>query len=105
MTAFEQYLFSIGYKPFKKCFEKKEWVYFPLEENELSAFSTSVTGRIDNRWVRENNFDNEIIFGLHEKNKPPTLAYPRPKGIYTDDQMNILLKNNSPEEIYKMIYP
>ena len=61
----------------------------------------------------------EIIFGLHEFKKPPTLVFPRPKieitrldekgkkiiktDIY-DDSMNIVLSNIDFEEIFKAMY-
>ena len=102
MTFFEQYLFSIGYKPYKKVYEKKQWSYVELKIEDVSKFSTMESGRIDNRWVLNNDFDKEIIFGLHERNKPPTLIYPRPKNI-DDDEMNILLKTTSPKEVYNLI--
>lgn len=48
-----------------------------------------VEGRTDNRWVKGGK---EIIFGLHERGKPPTLICPRPDGVYTDDEINRILK-------------
>ena len=60
----------------------------------------------------------EIIFGLHESKKPPTLIYPRPRieikrikdgkvvteGEYLDDSMNIVLNCIPHEEIFKAMY-
>lgn len=60
----------------------------------------------------------EIIFGLNEAKKPPTLIYPRPKievkrikderevieREYLDDSMNIALNYISHEEIFKAMY-
>lgn len=60
----------------------------------------------------------EIIFGLHESKKPPTLIYPRPRieikrikdgkiiieGEYLDDSMNIVLNYVPHEEIFKAMY-
>ena len=60
----------------------------------------------------------EIIFGLHESKKPPTLIYPRPRieikrikdgkviteGEYLDDSMNIVLNCVPYEEIFKAMY-
>ena len=60
----------------------------------------------------------EIIFGLHEAKKPPTLIYPRPRieikrikdgkiiieGEYLDDSMNIVLNYVPHEEIFKAMY-
>lgn len=98
MTPLEQYLINIGYKRYRKAYEKKEFVYIP--DTIGYYFSTMVTGWLDYRYLKG---DHEIIFGLNEKDKPPTLIYPRPKNVKEDDVMNRVLKDNSPEEIYKMI--
>lgn len=99
MTAFEQYLFDKGFRPFKQVFFK-QLSYEPLELNKISSFSTMEPGRIENVWIKD---DMKIFFGLSEKGKPPTLISPRPKGIYFDDDMNRLLKEKTPEEIFKLI--
>lgn len=102
MTHFEQYLKYTGFAPFKMTgckYDKR--VLEPLSEKETGYFSTMVPGRISNIWVKDGK---EVVFGLNEKGKPPTLCYPRPKGIRRDDEMNKLLKELEPEEIFKMIY-
>jgi len=73
--------------------------------------------------------DKSIIFGLHEKDKPPTLIYPRPNAIFdtlglkvkmfhcgtdetslvsfdyvNDDVMNRILQTFSHEEIYNNLF-
>lgn len=65
--------------------------------------------------------DIKIIIGLHEAGKPPTLIHPRPKirvrktnenseYRYTmfnqgfDDAMNICLRNETPEKIFKALF-
>jgi len=117
MSEFEAYLQSLGYKPFKKIFSKKNgWEYIELKNNEIDFFSSMVEGRIDNRWIKD---EIEIIYGLHERDKPPTLCWPRPEEakrgyiifggenehniISGDDIMNRMLKQHTPKEIYKMI--
>ena len=57
---------------------------------------------------------NIICFGLHEKGKPPTLIYPRPKikvirdsGVSNecrDDSMNIVLQKENSEDVFKAIF-
>ena len=119
MSIFEQYLHLIGFRPFKKVAEGKKsnrtYTMVPINEIECGFFSTMVPGRLENIWVKD---DKQIHWGLHEANKPPTLVWPRPveripvihKGIgcisisrFDDDHMNRLLKEKTPEEIFKMI--
>lgn len=99
MTYFEQYLISIGYKRYRKVFDKKAWHY--IEDSNGYFFSTMIAGCLDYRYILNGGFEDEIIFGLHEKSKPPTLIWPRT--VLDDDSMNIMLKDNTPEEIYKLI--
>ena len=98
MTYFEEYLISQGYKRYRKIYEKRKWSY--IEDKDRYYFSTMMTGCLDYRYIKG---DIEIIFGLHEKDKPPTLEWPRPKGITTDDEMNRILKNKTPKEVYNKI--
>ena len=52
----------------------KEWYY---TDDDLSVdFSTMVSGGIDVRYIKG---DREIIYGLAEHKKPPTLISPRPR--------------------------
>lgn len=100
MSGFEEYLKSIGFAPFKLVYENRKYEMVPLTGKELGSFSTMVPGRLDNRWLKDGK---EIIFGLHKEGKPPTLVYPRPAGVVSDDIMNQLLKEKTPEEIYNLI--
>ena len=102
MTLFEQYLIELGYKRFRKEFYKKQWRYIPVDDDN-SVYSTMVSGWLDYRYILDGDEKTEITFGLNEKGKPPTLCYPRPKGIYEDDEMNKLLQLKTPDEIYKLI--
>jgi hypothetical protein len=48
------------------------WEYRPHD------YSSMVVGGLDSRFVKDLDFDNQIIWGLHERGKPPTLITPRP---------------------------
>ena len=99
---------------FVKGNDKNGTFYF---QNYGSDFSTMRVGGLESYYIKDNDFNNPIIWGLHEKDKPQTLIYPRPffekieiiNGIkYTivgldDDGMNDMLKNRSHEEIFKEI--
>jgi len=70
-------------------------------------------------FIKDNNFENPLVFGLNEYNQPPTLIFPRPnikyiffnekineKDYYTeryDLAMNFCLKNETPIEILNAI--
>lgn len=64
-------------------------------EQSNTDFSSMVKGGLDVRYVKGSS---EIIWGHHERGKPPTLIYPRPQiecdgvgtlgGNKTDDNMN-----------------
>lgn len=105
---FQEYLLNNGYKPFRKIYQNKQWIY---TEIPLNGFSTSVSGGVDIRFIKD---ENEIIWGLSERNKPPTLIYPRPNIIVKkkeesinhvwDDAMNICLSKETPEQIFKAMY-
>ena len=86
--------------------------YYP--HYNVDDFSTMVVGGTDIRFVKDEDFDNEIIWGLNEYNKPPTLIYPRPRisgkkngRILTsldDDAMNICLAKENHEDILIAMY-
>jgi len=99
MSNFEEYIVSLGYKRYRKVYENKKWAY--IEDNSGYNFSTMLSGWIDYRYLKDG--EHEIIFGLSEREKPPTLCYPRPKGILNDDEMNRQLKTKTPQEIYSLI--
>ena len=100
MTAFEQYLIKQGFE--RMVF--KDGMYHHAEGYLLSSL-----GNLDYRYIKDGK---EICFGLHEKNKPSTLIYPRPfikssdPDIYSfsDDAMNRVLMKYSPEQVLNAIF-
>jgi hypothetical protein len=119
MSKFESYIQSLGYVAHKEICEGKKgsrkWVLDPISDIEAKSFSTMVSGRFFNVWVKDNS---KIYFGLNEENKPPTLISPRPnitvirnyegniryENKDCDDSMNIVLKEIPCEEIYKALF-
>lgn len=95
--SFQEYLLSIGYLPFRVIFENGEKKYIPAKDD---YFSTAQHGYID---IRYRKLNKEIVFGLHERDKPPTLISPRPRGIESDDDMNIILMNLPHEITMKLL--
>jgi hypothetical protein len=69
---------------------------------------------LDYRYVHPSNPLVQIVFGLHEVGKPPTLIYPRPRILVKredrtyneqyDDSMNLALQNESFEDILNAIF-
>jgi hypothetical protein len=45
----------------------------------LQQFWTMIVGGIDIRFVKGEDFENQIIWGVREHSKLPTLIHPRPK--------------------------
>jgi len=92
MMSFQEYIKSIG--------------FIPDRDND-DSFSTMIQkGTI----VRYYKGSRKIEWGLNEKDKPPTLIYPRPKetfdsntGHTSDDLMNRMLSEKAPEEIFKLL--
>lgn len=97
MSSFTDYLIEIGYKPYRKVYANKKFEYIP---STYDYFTTVMGGGLDIRFMMG---DKEIVFGLSENGKPPTLISPRPNGIKDDDSMNRALKTFTPMEIYEMI--
>ena len=109
MTSFETYLISKGYiKHIYNCKKQR------LERTDKHIISTMVN--LDHRYIKN---DVEIIFGLHEYGKPPTLIYPRPKirvkkynsdneiVIETelhDDSMNLVLQKVDDDILYNSLF-
>lgn len=106
---FTKYLIEdLGFKSYRK-------VQGNYVENNINDFSTLQNGGIDVRYIKDNI---EIIWGLHEANKPPTLISPRPNILVEtkkdskiikinqlrDDAMNICLKEETAEDIYKALF-
>lgn len=129
MTSFEQFLLDKGYIMF--AFDSKEMKYYKPKNHTISTMvnlghsyihnsDSNLLDKIEQgKSVMEDDFTwedrkNEIVFGLREKDKPPTLISPRPRlDIYRqgftiredrDDAMNIALSNFSNEEIFEAMY-
>lgn len=112
MTTFEKKLLDLGYVKHIYNFNTKK-----LEIAKGHIISTMVN--IDHSYILNNDTDNIIVFGLHERHKPPTLIKPRPRievlknyeknhpVIYNqtfDDSMNHCLSNETFEDIYKAMF-
>lgn len=114
MKHFTKYLTEdLGFIPFR-------YVNGKFVENKINDFSTMINGGLHLIYIKD---DIKIWWGLNELGKPPTLVAPRPKinlkidtskydGIFIrnsicevfDDAMNVCLKKESPELIYKALF-
>ena len=56
---------------------EKNGVFF--WKHKINDFSSMLVGGIDIYLTKSKDFRNSVIWGLHEKDKPPTLISPRPK--------------------------
>ena len=114
MTKFEEMLIDKGY--IRYIFNCKTNKYEVAKNYILST-----SENIDHRYIDNNdgNFLNQIVFGLHEEKKPPTLIYPRPNikvkrrndvgrvviyDNFCDDNMNVILQQFSPETIFEAMF-
>jgi hypothetical protein len=148
MKHFTTYLIELGYEPWRytsiysnqnadaknqaqqilKNREKYEVVFVKGDEKEgdfyfkstqpYYDFSSMRIGGIATYWVKDKDFNNSIIWGLREMDKPPTLIKPRPKieryitenstvfsfTEQSDDSMNMCLQKESPEKIYEALF-
>lgn len=95
MIGFELYLIEQGFK----CYHFKVDSGKLIKVDGFCPISTMVN--IHNRYLKGNL---DIKVGLSEKGRPTTIVYPRPKGIYNDDQMNQFILSNSNENILEAIY-
>lgn len=133
MTKFETFLIKNGYLMF--AFNAKEMKYYKPKAHIISTMvnlghsyihnsDTNLLNKIEQgKSVMDDDFTwedrkNEIVFGLHEKDKPPTLIFPRPRIEMTrtintkrlvinedfDDAMNTCLSKESPEKILQAMY-
>lgn len=87
-----------GFKKFRYVFNDGEWEYIP---SDYDYFTTMKNGGL---CIIYKKGDKEVVWGLSEYPKPPTLVHPRPKGIYNDDAMNNLLSKTDHEEILNSIF-
>ena len=137
MTRFEGFLIDKGYGTY--IFNCKDMKYqkanghiistmVNLDHRYIHNTDTNLLDKINKRKsVMDEDFTwddrkGEICFGLHEKDKPPTLISPRPRIriqktiiieskkvdiVLTemhDDAMNIVLKEIEYEDIFKAMY-
>lgn len=91
---FEQYLINKGYC--KKVYDFKTFTLKDACKYDI----LSTMGHTSFIYVKDNS---QIVWGLHEINKPPTLISPRPHNIITDDEMNSFILNHSNDELYNLI--
>ena len=89
MKHITEILIDNGYKAHRAVYNKGVQEYIEVEFK--NDYSSMVSGGLDYRFVKDNK---EVVFGLHEQHKPPTLIHPRPKGI-SDDEMNRMLTEDS----------
>lgn len=107
MINFEIYLNSIGYKPYRLNVLHNGINVLEEFNGELSTMDN-----LDRRWMKSDEYHSPktpnghkgIVCGLHEVGKPPTLIFPRPTGIDSDDKMNQVLQKYSMEEVYNVIF-
>lgn len=111
------YIKDLGYKSYIFRSDKIKDVGIKeldlYEEVEYKSFYSSY-GPLNYRWIKDGNIDGQIIYGLNEYGKPPTLIGPKPWSLIMgitdrlslpicDDIMNRVLKDYSAEEIYNSI--
>lgn len=99
MSPFEQYLIDCGFKRYRMVYGKGKFLYEPSDTGY--SFSSMEPGGLDYRYLKNGK---EVVFGLSEESKPPTLCWPRPQNVNTDDEMNRVLKEKTTEQVYKMIF-
>lgn len=105
-----------------KTSEKSVFYYPHGSILKINDFSSMVVGGTDIRFIKDKDFENQIIWGLNEHGKPPTLIYPRPKikikkhievmGIThivyedesRDDSMNLCLSKENHHEILENLF-
>lgn len=132
MTKFEQYLIDNGYLKFRlncktmkyettdshtiSSLENLDHRYFNKSDIAALELINKGVSVMSKEW--EGKRANEIVFGLSEVGKPPTLIHPRPKikvkriqngqevieNEQFDDSMNVVLKVISFKEILTAMY-
>jgi len=111
-----------GYIPFRYSqtppknnliFFSADFGFYFKDEYSETDFSTMRVGGLATFYIKDDDFDNPIIWGLSEHNKPPTLIFPRPiiisqvdEGvIFTrDDEINILLSKENHQTIFDNLF-
>jgi hypothetical protein len=128
MTSFENFLIEKGYIRFafdaakRKYYQPKLYVISTMSNlGHLYIHKSDVNllSKIkEDKSITPEDRENEVIFGLHEKDRPPTLIYPRPRikikrtkedniiieDEQFDDSMNIVLQKENFNQILKAMY-
>lgn len=110
-----EYLFKRDDLVFTEGDRNSEYSTFYYPYDKTNDFSTMVCGGLDIRFVKDGDFKNPIIYGLHEHGKPPTLIYPRPtilrkkkSGVCNvslyDDWMSRCLQREAAADIYEAMF-
>ena len=68
---FQEYLITNGYIPY--VYDCKSKTYKEVLVSNTSFFSTMSS--LDYRYIKDGDIDNQIIYGLWEYGKPPTLCH------------------------------
>lgn len=115
MTNFEEFLIEKGYV--KYVYNSKDKRYYKPKAHIISTMEN-----ICHIYIKDNKEEEKIVFGLSEKDKPPTLIYPRPRirvkklinfnneliqitqNEQEDNSMNIVLSKINFEETFKAMY-
>lgn len=112
MTKFEIYLLSIGFVCHRRIRTGKDSMEWTPATH--TGFSTMVTCQY--KYIHPNG--QECLFGLNEKDRPPTIISPRPNtivklsnsskyviiGYVSDFIIGGLLNDKSPEEVFSIIF-
>jgi len=96
-------LLKEGWKPHRKVFKNNDFNYEPTLFN--NNYSSLESGNLDYRFIKDGK---EIVWGLNERGKPPTLHWPTsfiPNNnlTLTDDTIIRYLKDTNPETVYNQI--
>lgn len=96
--------------------------YYPFGSIlKINDFSSMVVGGLSICFVKDNDFNNGIVWGLREYGKPPTIIYPRPRILVIknsksnegskafrsesyDDSMNLCLSKENHNDILKAMF-
>ena len=113
MIAFEKYLLSVGYEAYNGGGWNGDF------KKGYKNISSMVPNGLRNTYFHKDDVKRErgIVIGLHEKDKPITLIYPRPNnGVSTstkgrivtgwhttDDEMNRILQEMSFDKLLSEI--
>jgi hypothetical protein len=109
MSAFEQYLISLGFQ---------KMVQNPLTQELRPAGDTILSTLGCIAYCYHHEKFGSVFYGLNEYGKPPTLVSPRPnirhitlsdnywivRSEQEDDFMNIVLNRHTPQEVFEAMF-